>query len=237
LKIAMGISIFDMDRTITRRGTWVPWLVFWVRREAPWRVLLLPGLGLALLAYTLKLIDRGRLKELGHRLMMGRRVARPRLQAAAEAYAERVLAENVYPQALQQLEADRAEGQRLVLATASNGFYVAAIAEKLGIADVIATPPQWEDDRLRHRLGGENCYGAAKRLLVEGWMAREAVVGQPLRVYSDHESDLPLFELAVESGGEAVATNASAALRAVALARGWRALTWGKAARSWFERA
>jgi HAD superfamily phosphoserine phosphatase-like hydrolase len=194
-------------------------------------------LGIALLAYALKIIDRARLKELGHRLMMGRHVRRDRLVAAAAAYAEQVLAHDVYPAALAQIASDRAEGRRLVLATASNLFYVKAIAAELDIPDVIATPSRWEDDRLHHRLGGDNCYGAAKRLLVDEWLAREGLTGAALRFYSDHESDLPLFELALASGGEAVATNPSPALRAIAEARHWPIMDWGTPARSMFERA
>ncbi len=233
----MTISIFDMDRTITRGGTWVPWLVFWARREAPWRLLLAPLLGAALLGYAAGAISRARLKELGHRLLMGRNVARSRLAAAADAYAARVIAHNVFPGALEQIAADRAAGNRLVVATASNEFYVRAIADRLGIDDVIATPSRWEDDRLHHRLGGDNCYGAAKRALVAAWLRREGLEGQPLCFYSDHISDLPLFELAVASGGEAVATNASPALRQLARDRGWRIVDWGAQLRSLFERA
>ena len=233
----MTISIYDMDRTITRRGTWVPWLVFWVRREAPWRLLLVPLLGLALAGYALKWIDRARLKELGHRLMMGRHVPRARLVEAAAVYADRVIAEDVFPGALVQIAADRAAGQRLVLATASNEFYVRAIADRLGFADVIATPARWEDDRLHHRLGGENCYGEAKRDLLAAWLVREGLTGQALRFYSDHESDLPLFELAVASGGGAIAANPSLALRAVAASRGWTIVDWGAPEKSLFERA
>lgn len=233
----MAISIYDMDRTITRRGTWVPWLMFWVRREAPWRIILAPALGLALLAYALKWINRARLKELGHRLMMGRHVPRDRLVVAAGAYAERVVAQEVYPAALAQIAEDRARGRRLVLATASNLFYVRAIADALGIADVIATPTRWDEDRLHHRLGGENCYGDAKLMLVSAWLAREGLAGEPIAFYSDHESDLPLFDLAVASGGEAIATNPSSTLRAVAQARGWPIFDWGPPARSLFERA
>lgn len=233
----MTISIYDMDRTITRRGTWVPWLVFWVRREAPWRVVLLPGLGLALLAYAARWIDRARLKEWGHRLMMGRHVARARLVAAAEAYAARVVAEEVFPGAVAQIAADAAAGKRLVMATASNEFYVGAIAARLGFGDVIATPARWDEDRLQHRLGGDNCYGEAKRALVAVWLARHGLEGQAICFYSDHESDLPLFELAVASGGEAVAANPSAALRAVATTRRWRVVDWGDKIKSVFERA
>jgi phosphatidylglycerophosphatase C len=233
----MTISIYDMDRTITRGGTWTPWLIFWARREAPWRVLLVPLLAAALIAYAAGIITRARLKEIGHRLMMGRHIPRARLAAVAEAYAQQVIARDVFPGALAQIAADRAAGQRLVLATASNEYYVRAIADRLGIDDVIATASRWEDDRLHHRLGGENCYGDAKRALVAAWLRREGLEGQRLCFYSDHISDLPLFELAVATGGEAVGANPSAALRRVATAHGWRIVDWGPQAKSLFERA
>lgn len=231
------ISIYDMDRTLTRRGTWTPWLIFWARREAPWRLALAPLLGLALAAYALKLMTRGRLKELGHRLLMGRRIPRARLLAAAEAYAEQVVADGVFPAALAQVDLDRRAGQRLVMATASNEYYVRAIADKLGFDDVIATASRWDEDRLHHRLGGDNCYGDTKRLLVDGWLARHGLEGAMVRFYSDHISDRPLFELAEASGGEAIAANPSAALRSLAIARGWTVVDWGPQARSWLERA
>ncbi|GGE01164.1 hypothetical protein GCM10011529_04340 [Polymorphobacter glacialis] len=233
----MTISIYDMDRTITRSGTWTPWLKFWARREAPWRLLLVPLLAGALIGYAARLITRARLKEIGHRLFMGRRVGRTRLLAAADAYADKVIATNIFAGALAQIAADRAEGQRLVLATASNEYYVRAIAAKLGIDDVIATASRWDDDHLHHRLGGDNCYGDIKRVLVEAWLEREALAGEPVRFYSDHVSDRPVFELAEASGGEAVAANPSKALRQLAQERGWRIVDWGQPARSFFERA
>jgi phosphatidylglycerophosphatase C len=234
---SMNVSIYDMDRTITRSGTWTPWLVFWARREAPWRLLLAPLLGVALIGYALGWIGRARLKEIGHRLLMGRHIPRARLLAAADAYAARVVAANVFPAAVAQIAADRADGRRLVLATASNEYYVRSIAGRLGIDDVIATASRWEDDRLHHRLGGDNCYGAAKRRLIEAWLARERLLAGHLRFYSDHISDLPVFELAEATGGEAVATNPSPALRALAVRRGWRIVDWGTQGRSLFERA
>ncbi len=233
----MGVSVYDMDRTITRGGTFTPWLLFWARREAPWRLLLLPALGLVLAAYGLKLIERGRLKELSHLLMMGGRIPAARLRPVAEAFAEQVLAGDVFPAALAQMAADRAAGERLVIATASNDYYVQAVAARLGVEDVVATASSWVEDNLGHRLGGGNCYGAEKRLLVEGWLARHGLMDARINFYSDHLSDLPMFELAQASGGEAVAANPSAALRAEAEHRGWRVVDWGEQRRSFFERA
>lgn len=216
------LSIFDMDRTMTRRGTYSPWLIFWAAREAPWRLALLPLSLLCGAAYLLKLVSRARLKELNHALMMGNAARRARVDAVAAAFAARVLARGVFPQALECLAAERAAGRRIVLATASYAFYVRAIADALGIADIVATRSVWDGDRLRARLDGPNCYGQAKRDMVEAWLARERLGGAHLRFFSDHVSDLPMFERA----DEAVATTPSSRLRAVARARGWRITDW-----------
>jgi len=231
----MTIAIYDMDRTITRGGSWVPWLMFWLRREAPWRVLMLPLLGLSMAGYAAKLLDRGQLKALGHLLLMGRRVARARVAAAAAAYAEAVLAGGVFPGALAAIAADRAAGSTLVLATASNAYYVDAIAQRLGFDVVIATPSHWVGDALSWRLGGANCYGIAKDARMTAWLAEAG--GGAFSFTSDHESDLPVFERALASGGAVRVANPSPRLRATAAARGWPVVDWGVPHTSLWERA
>ena len=231
----MTISIYDMDRTITRGGSWVPWLAFWVRREAPWRVLLLPLVGLAMAAFGMKFISRGALKALGHRLLMGRRVARGRVEAAAAAYAEQILADGVYPEAVAAIAADRAAGATLVLATASCAYYVEAIAARLGFDVVLATPSRWDGDVLTWRLGGANCYGIAKDVRVASWLAENG--GGAFGFTSDHESDLPVFERALAGGGTVQVANPSPGLRAIAEQRGWPVVDWGVPHKSLWERA
>ena len=218
---ATPLSIFDMDRTITRTGTYTRWLIFWASHEAPWRLALLPISGLYGLGYLLRLVTRQRLKELNHALLMGGKADRATVLRRAADYARHVLATNVFPEALAQIEAERAEGRRIVLATASYAFYAEAIA-RLGIADVIATRSVWDGERLRPRLAGENCYEDAKRRMVEAWLDAEGLRGAPMRFFSDHVSDVPTFELA----DERIATTPSAGLRAVAGARGWQILDW-----------
>ena len=216
------LSIFDMDRTITRRGTWSPWLVFWAAREAPWRLVLLPLAALFGAAYLAKLVSRARLKELNQALLMGDAAPCARVEAVARAFAVQLMARGVFPAALERIAADRAEGRRIVLATASCAFYVRAIADALGIADVVATASVWDGDRLRARLDGPNCYGQAKRAMVEAWLAEHALTAAPIRFFSDHVSDVPMFERADEQ----VATTPSPKLRTVAQARGWPIVDW-----------
>ena len=57
------LAIYDMDRTITRTGTYTPFLIHAARRLAPWRLALAPAVPVAMLAYAAKLIDRKTLKQ------------------------------------------------------------------------------------------------------------------------------------------------------------------------------
>jgi len=219
------LAIYDMDRTITRMATYTPFLIYSAARIAPWRLLLLPVLLLAMLAYVGKAIDRGRLKEIGHRLLLGRYLSRERLEPLVAGFAERTIASNVYPEAIDRIAADRAEGRRLVLATASYRLYAEAIAQRLGFDDVIATGSIIGlDARVHAKIDGENCYGPAKLRMIEAWLGAEGIERRAahIRFYSDHASDAPVLEWA----DEGVAVNAHDRLKRLAQVRGWPMLDW-----------
>lgn len=220
------IAIYDMDRTITRRGTYSGFLMHVVRRRQRWRVLLTPLVGLASLAHVVGLIDRARLKAISLRLLLGPTFRRDEIAPLAESYADKLVARGLYGQALDQIAADKAAGYRVLLATASFHLYVDAIAARLGIDDVLAT--RLDDsvgpDHIRARLDGDNCYGAAKFARISGWMDSNALTrdGSHIRAYSDHVSDHPMLHFAHEG----VATTPSRALRKLAPQMGWEVVDW-----------
>lgn len=220
-----NIAIYDMDKTITRRATWTPFLIHAAMARAPWRLALLPAAGLAGLAYLAKAIDRAKLKEVTHRLMLGHAIPPGDLDAVAEAFADGVAASNLFADARARVAADRAAGWEPVLATASHGYYARAIAARLGIAQVIATEARRDaDGNVLAGIEGENCYGPAKLRLIEAWLAREGLAREDVQVrfYSDHVSDAPVLEWA----DEAFAVNAHGPLRRLAAAKGWVVLDW-----------
>ena len=231
------IAIFDMDRTLTRRGTWSPWLRHWLRHETPWRVLLTPLLLVPLARYLADRSSRGELKAAVQRVLMGPRIPGVRVCAAARTFAASVLAHEVFPAARAAIAAERACGHLVVIATASNAYYAQAIGAVLGVDHVIATNWQWQDGHLLARLAGENCYGDAKAGAVRAWLAAEGLAEASVSAWSDHASDLPLLRLAAETGGRAIAINPCAELRAEAARQGWLVLQWGKVRRSLIERA
>ena len=66
------LAIYDMDKTVTRRATYTPFLLHAARTRQPLRLLLLPLVGVTVLLYLARLIDRARLKEFNHALLVGR---------------------------------------------------------------------------------------------------------------------------------------------------------------------
>lgn len=228
---AHRVAMYDMDRTITRAGTYSGFLMHVVRRRQQWRMLLTPLVGLAGAAYTLGLIDRSRLKAINLRLLIGPRFRRDEIAPLAESYADKVVARGLHGAALEQLEADRAAGYRVLLATASFHLYVDAIARRLGIEDVLATRLDEPDgaDHVHARLSGDNCYGEAKFARISDWMAANAIVRDAahIRAYSDHVSDHPMLHFA----DEAVATTPSRKLRKLAPTMGWTVVDWRAAKR------
>lgn len=219
------LAIYDMDRTITHAPTWTPFLLHSARRHAPWRLLMLPAAVFAGLAYVARLIDRARLKQTTQRLMLGGALAPAVADRAVTAFADRLAATGVFAGARAQIEADRAAGYQLVMATASYHFYAAAIAERLGFDAVIGTQAQVDEQgRIRARIVGENCYGPAKLRMIRAWMVEQGISREDahIRFYSDHVSDAPVLEWA----DEPFAVNAHDRLRALARARGWPILDW-----------
>jgi HAD superfamily hydrolase (TIGR01490 family) len=220
------LAVYDMDRTVTKRPTYTPFLLHCATKRAPWRLALLPLILLPLLAYLVRAVDRARLKEMMHDLLIGARIHPIDLKPLVDSFAERQVATNIRPGALEAIARDKAEGRRLLLATASYRLYADAIAERLGFDDVIGTGSVIGlDDRVHAKIAGENCYGPAKMRMIADWVEKSGLKGAHghVRFYSDHVSDQPAFEWA----DEPVAVNPHEKLRRLASARGWAIEDWG----------
>ncbi|GAA3997003.1 HAD-IB family hydrolase [Sphingomonas humi] len=222
----MDLAIYDMDRTVTRRPTYTNFLLHCAIRRAPWRLVFLPIVVGSMLAYVAKLITRARLKEINHALLLGRSIRTTELKLLVDSFADAEVAHNIRPGARAAIARDRAEGRRIVMATASYRFYAAAIADRLGFDDVIGTGAMLGlDERLLSRIDGENCYGEAKLRMIADWVEKSGLTGKHghVRFYSDHVTDAPVFEWA----DEAVAVNPHGKLRDLAGRRGWAVEDWG----------
>src|SRR3569832_125449 len=148
------------------------------------------------------------------------------LKPLVSSFADGQGANNVRPGARKAIARDKAEGRRLVLATASYRLYADAIAERLGFDDVIGTPSVIGlDQRVHARIDGKNCYGDEKMRMISRWVQTSGLVGKHghVRFYSDHASDEPAFNWS----DVPVAVNPHDRLARMAAERGWAVEDWG----------
>jgi HAD superfamily phosphoserine phosphatase-like hydrolase len=211
---------------VTRGPTYTPFLLHCALRRAPWRLLFIPLVILSMVAYVVRLIDRAKLKEINHALLLGPKIHPTDLGPLVESFADKQVITNIRPGALEAIARDKVQGRRLVLATASYRLYADAIAKRLGFDDVIGTGSvSGLDSQVHARILGENCYGPAKLRMIADWVEKSGLKGAHghVRFYSDHVSDQPAFEWA----DEPVAVNPHGKLRRLAKQRGWAIEDWG----------
>ena len=197
---AARVAIYDLDRTVLRKPTFTLFLLWAAAREAPWRLLLLPALAALMIGYALRLYGRDRFKPAAIRLMLGAHLAPARAERLSARFAAWRVPRDVPPGAQACIARDRAEGYRLLMATAAPEFYAGAIADALGFDAIVASRHQRDPNgNWLPLLDGPNCYGAEKARRVAEWLGAQAPGAAHIRAYSDHVSDAPTFALAQEA--------------------------------------
>jgi len=184
----MQLALFDLDGTITRRDTLFPYVMgVCLRRPARLgRVLLrMPG---ALLHFLFRGKERGPLKEA--LIVAGLAgLSRAELGTANTRFVTRLRRRGLHPEALELIAAHRAQGDYMVLMSASPDIYVPAVARALGFNETICTGVRWDGMLLGGELVTENRRGEEKRRCVE--QLRSRLPGCRIIGYGNSESDLP----------------------------------------------
>jgi HAD superfamily hydrolase (TIGR01490 family) len=219
------IAIYDMDKTLTRKATFGPFILFVMKKYRRSRIWALPVMAIVTFGYGLKLISRERLKETNLRLLLGSRIDADELAHIARDFAHASPDTVLLDQAADQISADRAAGYRIVIASASYRFYVEQIAQGWAVNDIIATDCKIGGPGIvLPEIDGENCYGEGKLRMVRAWLSDQGIDRETahIRFYSDHVSDAPCLEWA----DEAFAVNAHKPLATLASERGWEQRDW-----------
>ena len=212
--------LFDLDRTITRRGTYTPFLLS-VARNRPVAYLSVPLFLAAALAYRLRWISRGRLKEIMLRRVLGA-MTRAQVRDLAQSFVENEIERRLRPGARAAIDRHRHAGHRLVLITASFDFYVEIFGQNLGFDDIVSTVADWDgQNRLTGRIAGENCYGPAKFRALARTLP-DLKEKYRLHAYSDHHTDADLLTWA----DVGTAVNPTRRLRLLAKRHGLTIVDW-----------
>ena len=187
------LAVFDLDGTISRHDTMMPFVFGWWWRH-PWRWWRLPGVLPTLVAFATGRADRGALKGALLRFTLGG-LPRPAVELWARHYVDALIRGGLFADAVARVRAHRDAGDYLVLMSASIDCYVPLIAEALGFDECVCSQVRWHaDGRLDGRLAGANCRGAEKsRQLLA---MRERLRPGSVIAYGNSSADLPHLRLA-----------------------------------------
>lgn len=143
------------------------------------------------------------------------------LEAWRAAYLEQKIKPIMLPAAEALVEKHRAQGDTLLIITATNSFLTAPIAKMLGIDHLIATDPEMVDGRFTGRVAGKPSFQHGKVERLKKWLASRDEDLKDSVFYSDSHNDLPLLELV----DTPVAVDPDPKLQTVAKQRGWKILS------------
>ncbi len=214
------VAVFDLDGTLTRYDAFVRFLLgSLLRTPARWRHI--PALVMAVAASAMGRRDRTWLKTRFLRLVLAG-VPNETMERRVGGFVAGLVRGGLRAGALAQVEAHRAAGDTIVLATASPDVYATTVADRLGIETVLCTVTERDEwRRLTGALVGSNCHGPEKVRRLHELLGSERddvwVVA-----YSDHHSDLPVLLWA----DEGVAVSPTPTLARAAAERGLRVALW-----------
>ena len=217
------LAIFDLDYTLTKKGTWGRFVAKCMKgRGWRWPELAVRA-GVSQLIYKLGFVPRIAVKTQMMRVCLTGR-SRKELEAIAEQFAETEIRVGLRPGAVPTLQAHRAAGDRLMIASAAVDLLVAPIARRLGIEDWVATEMTWDNGHLADHFASPNCYGSQKKDAVLAFYRDLKPSDTFITMYSDSSSDVDLFRIA----DAPCAVNPSGKLRRLAKREGWPILDWNE---------
>lgn len=220
-----NIAIFDLDETLTKKGTWGRFVTGTLRgKPLKWIPFLATSI-FSQIVYMLRLGPREHVKENMMRWTLSGRT-RTELEKLASGFADFEADEGLRSRAKSMIEKHRANGDRIIIASAAVDLIVAPIAARLDIAEIVCTKMAYnDDDRLSRKLGSMNCYGVNKLVMVKEYLEHDPKFDRAhthITMYSDSRSDLAILRWA----DVGIAVNPSPRLAALTHTNGFEVQDW-----------
>jgi len=142
---------------------------------------------------------------------------REKLDALHRQFMQEVISPVILPAAHLLLEKHRAQGDTLLIITATNSFITGPIATALGVENLLASDPEIIDGQYTGQVSGTPCFQAGKVERLETWLREHQQNLANSWFYSDSHNDLPLLELVTQP----VAVDPDETLTDHAASKGW----------------
>ena len=220
-----NIVIFDLDETLTKKGTWGRFVLGSIKGKPHKLIPFFASSIFSQIKYMLRFGPREHVKEAMMRWTLSGRT-REELTAMAEKFADTEAGEGLRRQSKAMLAKHKDAGDRIIIASAAVDLIVDPIAACLGITEIVCTKMAYnDDDRLARKLGGQNCYGAGKLDMVKTYLENDPKFSRKdahITMYSDSRSDLDILRWA----DVGIAVNPSPRLAKCVNADGFEVQDW-----------
>lgn len=220
-----GLAVFDLDYTLTRRGTWGRFVWDWIKfRPHIWLPLLISS-GWTQLQYKRGNCPRVDVKRAMMRWAMNG-VPQDKLMEKGREFAQREVRSGLRPGAIKVLEAHKAKGDKLIMISAAVDAVAKPIGELLGFDYVLSTEMDYDNcNRLKLNFKTPNCYADEKVNRFNELMRDNPRLKHnhtKVTFYSDSYSDLAMFKVA----HICVPVNPDRKLSRYAFDQGWVVQMW-----------
>jgi HAD superfamily hydrolase (TIGR01490 family) len=115
----------------------------------------------------------------------------------------------------------RAQGDYLLIITATNGFVTRPIATALGVDDILTTDPEIVNGRYTGKFVGIPTFQKGKVIRLQDWLNEKQFTLDDAYFYSDSINDLPLLEQVPNP----IVVDPDAKLQTVAETRNWKIIS------------
>lgn len=219
-----NIAIFDLDYTLTKKGTWGRFVASTVKSRPHLWLPILFSMAKNQWLYKLGKAPRCGVKKSMMRLSI---VGWPqeKVEDYAAAFAYKEVDKGLRPGGLKALQAHRAAGDTVIIASAAVDAVVKPISELLGIEHYIATNMAYEGGKLTADFSSKNCYGAEKLTRMKAYLKQNPALQHNhtiITMYSDSHSDLDIL-LWADVG---IAVDPSKKLELLASHHGLKVVNW-----------
>jgi len=217
------LAIFDLDYTLTRKGTWGRFVWLNVRFK-PWLwVPLLLAAAWAQWRYKQGYIERVRVKMAMMRWSIKGKT-KTQLTKTAIKFADNEVPDRLRPGGLEALRQHQAAGDTVIIVSAAVDILVKEISNQLGIEHYLATDMKWDEHQIVELdFASPNCYGPEKVRRLEQFFEQHPQMSKlPRIMYSDSHSDLDIMLYC----DEAVAVHPSKKLEKLAKEHGFPIVNW-----------
>jgi HAD superfamily hydrolase (TIGR01490 family) len=133
-------------------------------------------------------------------------------------YINKIIKPLITTEALDLVQKHRINGDILLIITATNSFITRDIATLFKIKDLIATEPEFKNNKFTGKLDGVASFGNGKIVRLIEWLKKNKIQYDKSCFYSDSINDLPLLEWV----DIPIATNPDNKLKKHALKHNWK---------------